>query len=263
MAPPEPPMDEHPDVIRAEFTRQAEPIETATAFRDRRILDRIRQTIGTGGRLLDVACGPGILLADLADRFDSVTGIDLTPAMAERAREKLGAAGIDATVDVGDARDLPYPTRSFDAVVTRLFLHHLDRPAAVVKEIARVLRPGGIAVVTDIVSPEDASAAALHNALEWLRDPTHVRALTESEMLSTIADAGLRVDDVDRWLQPRHLDEWLAIVNEPARAGAVRIVMTELARLGSDAGMGLRVEHDEVVFDHRWVLIAADKPNIA
>ncbi|MEU8975657.1 class I SAM-dependent methyltransferase [Streptomyces monashensis] len=100
------------------------------------------------GRLLDVACGTGILTRRLAADRPAlrVTGADLTVAMVRRAGARLPGAVVRA-----DSRRLPFPTGTFDAVTSVWLLHLLDDAGdvrAIVAECARVLRPGGVYVTT-------------------------------------------------------------------------------------------------------------------
>jgi SAM-dependent methyltransferase len=106
-----------------------------------------------GGRVLDVGCGPGRLAIPLARHGLDVTGLDLDPAMIERARINAGRAlGDDRRPSfvVGDAASLAFPDGSFDLVVSTMSMHHWEDPIAGLREIARVLRPGGRALVWDL-----------------------------------------------------------------------------------------------------------------
>jgi len=106
-----------------------------------------------GGRVLDVGCGPGRLAVPLAQHGLNVTGLDLDPAMIERARINAGRALGDErrpSFVVGDAASLGFPDGSFDLVVSTMSMHHWEDPAAGLREIARVLRPGGRALVWDL-----------------------------------------------------------------------------------------------------------------
>jgi SAM-dependent methyltransferase len=88
------------------------------------------------------------------------------------------------------AEAMPHPGGTFDRVVTRYSLHHMQDPAPVMREIYRVCRSGGQAMVIDIVSPEDEGTAELYNHLERLRDPSHTTALSPSALEALAADAG-------------------------------------------------------------------------
>jgi SAM-dependent methyltransferase len=69
-------------------------------------------------------------------------------------------------------------------------VHHFDRPARVTSEIFRVLRPGGSFVIADVISSEVPADAELQNAIEILRDPSHVRMLAGSELTALVEQAG-------------------------------------------------------------------------
>src|SRR5215211_7729469 len=108
-----------------------------------------------GARVLEVGCGPGHLSNRLARRHGlEVTGVDLDPAMIERARANAGRPGSARerrpSFVVGDAASLAFPDRSFDLVVSTLSMHHWSDPAAGLAEIGRVLRPGGRALIWDL-----------------------------------------------------------------------------------------------------------------
>lgn len=126
----------------------------------RRIADDIAATAPDSGAVLDAGTGPGVLLVELAKRRPDLTlaGIDLSADMVAAAGRNLGDR---VTVRVADVTELPFPDDSFDLVVSSLSVHHWDRPAAAVPELARVLRPGGRFVVYDFrFAPFDELAAA-------------------------------------------------------------------------------------------------------
>ncbi len=251
-----------PSRIQEEFTRQAETLSVAAAFTDAGVLDRIRAAAGPtkAMSILDVGCGPGILAAALAPYAGEVVAYDLTPEMLERARQRCQEAGLqNVRFDLGRAENLPFADQSFDVVVTRATLHHFSDPQLVVGEMVRVTRPHGKIVVTDVVSSENADDAGLHNALEILRDPSHVRMLSPSEILRLIGAAGLRVAATTTWEMPREFDEWLQITNAPERRAPLLTVMRALAQAGIRAGIDLAVSGNTLVFKHQWLLVTAEK----
>jgi ubiquinone/menaquinone biosynthesis C-methylase UbiE len=120
-----------------------------------------------GARVLEVGCGPGHLAIRLAaDHRLSVVGLDLDPAMIERALTNARRSGVDPEPEfvVADVAALPFADASFDLVVSTLSMHHWDDPAAGLAEIARVLVPGGRALIWDL-----GSSAPLHHHVP---DPT-------------------------------------------------------------------------------------------
>jgi SAM-dependent methyltransferase len=160
----------------------------------------------------------------------------------------------------GDAESLTFDEAQFDGVVTRLAVHHFANPQRAFNEIQRVLRPGGTAVIVDVVSSEDADQSNLQNAIEQLRDPSHVRMLPASGLDACLARAGFRDLQHTTWDKSRELEEWMGIVNDPHRAKPIRAVVRALAEAGRTAGMGLSVKNGQVVFFHRWRLLKATKP---
>ncbi|HKU43006.1 MAG TPA: methyltransferase domain-containing protein [Polyangiales bacterium] len=178
-------MDTHRARIVDQFTRQAVPFSTAPGIRDQTALQLLVDCSGVTKQesVLDVACGPGLVLRAFAPWSAQVTGIDVTPAMLVRARELV--AGLpNVTLDAGDVAALPYPDHSFDVVVSRFAFHHLPNPQAVLGEMKRVCRPGGRVIVCDLLASEDPNKAAAFHELELIRDPSHYRARRLDELQS-------------------------------------------------------------------------------
>jgi ubiquinone/menaquinone biosynthesis C-methylase UbiE len=256
-------MQDHQRRVRDEFTRQAETFSSAPAITDKALAQRIIEALGkdSSGDVLDVACGPGVVSAAVAAFAREVVAFDLTPRMLEKAALRCKAAGRDnVSFREGNAEQLPFADGAFDAVVTRLSVHHFDQPARVFSEAFRVLRPGGCFVVADVVSSEVAAEAELQNAIETLRDPSHTRMLPAVELGSLVEAAGFAIEARTNWAKPREFDEWMGIVNAPSRAHPLRVVVQTLAHAGLSAGMGLSVDADKIRFFHHWILIAARKP---
>jgi ubiquinone/menaquinone biosynthesis C-methylase UbiE len=246
------------DRVRDEFTRQAETFSASSAITDAALTQRLVAALGEAARgvVLDVACGPGILSAAIGKTAREVVAFDLTPGMLQKAAQRCAEAGLANVVfREGNAAALPFADATFDAVVTRLSVHHFDQPGRVMSEIFRVLRPGGSFVIADVVSSE----SELQNAIEILRDPSHVRMLPGSELTSLVSDAGFAVQLQTAWDKPREFEEWMGIVNDASRVPPLRAVVRALASAGVSAGMGLSVEGSEIRFFHRWNLIAARK----
>src|SRR5204862_825198 len=109
-----------------------------------------------------VACGPGLVAVAFAAVARHVTGIDVTPAMIERARAHAAEKGVaNVGWHVGDVLPLPYPKGSFSIVVSRFAFHHFPDPRAVLAEMRRVCAPGRrLGVAAAVAAPDPAKGAA-------------------------------------------------------------------------------------------------------
>jgi len=187
-------MATHREVILGQFSRQALPFSAAAMISDKGALNMIVDAVQPSPKdiVLDVACGPGLVVCAFAPYAGRVIGIDMTPAMLDRARLLAAEQGV-RNVDwhQGDIYSLPYAAESFTTVVTRYSFHHLIDPAAALREMARVCAAKGRIVVVDAYAPEDYQQAAEFNRVERLRDPSHVRSLSLSALLDLFARVGL------------------------------------------------------------------------
>lgn len=184
----------HQDLILDQFTRQATPFSTANTITDANALRMIIEAAKPEPhhKLLDVACGGGIVVCAFAPHVKHATGIDMTPAMLDRARQHAADTGVaNVTWDRGDVMSLPYADGAFDIVVTRFSMHHFPDPLGVLREMVRVCAPGGRVVVVDMYASEEPAKAVEWNRLEKLRDPSHVRCLTLPELQALFGQAGL------------------------------------------------------------------------
>lgn len=253
---------DHLERTRSEFTRQAAQFASSAAITAAELTARFVDAVdgGPAARILDVACGPGIVTVGIAAKAQEVVAFDLTREMLRQARTRCAKAGLtNVRFEQGSATALPFPDGSFDGVVTRLSVHHFDAPAAVLREMFRVAKPGAQLVLADVISSADPRESALHNAIEILRDPSHVRMLPVRELLGLVTDAGFVVETESTWDQPRGFEEWAAIVDDPQRIGPLRVIVDRLARAGEHAGFGLTVTDGAVGFFHRWHLVVGRK----
>lgn len=106
------------------------------------VLDRLEEC--PGGKLLDIGCGTGIMLADISEKFGerfSLHGLDLSGESLKIAGEKCGGA---AELTKGDSENLPYEEGSFDILLCMHSFHHYPHPIKSLREMLRVLVPGGV-----------------------------------------------------------------------------------------------------------------------
>ncbi|SRR5579871_1232625 len=96
-----------------------------------------------GHRVLDVACGTGVVAITAARLGGRVAGLDLTPELLERARENAGVAGVEVEWHEGDVEQLPFGDAAFDIVLSQFGHMFAPRPEVATAEMLRVLKPGG------------------------------------------------------------------------------------------------------------------------
>lgn len=105
------------------------------------------QVAASGGRVLEIGCGPGVDTVELVRRGVSLTGIDLAPAAVELSRQHLAGLGLEADIRLGNAEALQFPDESFDTVYSFGVLHHTPNLERAIAEVRRVLTHGGRAFI--------------------------------------------------------------------------------------------------------------------
>jgi ubiquinone biosynthesis O-methyltransferase len=151
-----------------------------------------------GELVLDGGCGNARDLIELARMGCSGVGIDYSPNMVEEARAALAEHGLtDVTVEVGDLTDLRFADEEFDKVYASEVLEHIPDYQKAVSELARVLKPGGTAVVT---TPNRHSLygfdhyVILEKVLRWDPDHPYDEWKTHSELASALKTSGLEIE---------------------------------------------------------------------
>lgn len=146
------------------------------------------------GTAMDIGAGPGFTAFAVADHCDRVIATDVTPEMLEQARALRAERGAPQTeLVLTAAESLPCRDDSLDLITSRTAAHHFLNIDVWLAEVHRALAPGGELILVDTISPDDAEAESWMHGIEIWRDPSHVRNPTETEWLSAIERAGLRV----------------------------------------------------------------------
>jgi ubiquinone/menaquinone biosynthesis C-methylase UbiE len=247
------PVDKQRRLILDQFTRQAVPFSEMHARDDAKIYRLLIETAGIGSEdeVLDVACGPGLVVCEVARVARHVTGVDLTRAMIEQAEARQRSLGLtNLTWSVVDAQPLAFPDAAFSRVITRYSFHHFTDPAGVFAEMVRVCRPGGRVTVCDVFtsSPEQAEA---YDRLERYRDPSHTRALQLAEL--DVMFTGLKDVRREFYTYPVEVEDLLSrTFPGPGGADAFRRTIDAdvgVNRLGIDASRegGLRFAFPVVI----------------
>ena len=147
--------------VKAQFGRTAEAYVSSKGHAKGADLQLMVEVAGEveGLRALDIATGGGHTALAFAKAGAIVTATDLTPTMLERASEfitaELGEDADRARFELAAAEDLPFADASYEIVTCRIAPHHFADPEAFVREVARVLVPGGRFFLIDNIAPED------------------------------------------------------------------------------------------------------------
>ena len=210
-----------------------------------------------GEKILDLGCGTGHTALAFAARGAEVEALDLTPEMLVQGRRMAEERGLaNVRFREGDAAHLPFADGAFDVVASRLSAHHYARPEAAVRDAARVLRPGGCLLLVDSVAPADPAQDTFLNAIELLRDPSHVRDHTVGQWCALCEAAGLAPELLETWTYRLAFDAWVERIETPARE--VAQLRSLLARAPDEVRAAFRIA-DDGSFDMPAALIRARK----
>ncbi|MYM81317.1 methyltransferase domain-containing protein [Duganella sp. FT50W] len=217
-------------VVAQQFGNTASAYLTSTVHAQGADLTRLRDIAASLPKrpvVLDLGCGAGHASFAVAPVAESVTAYDLSPEMlnvvADAARER---GHHNLVTRQGNVASLPFDDASMCMVITRFSAHHwLDVPAAL-REVRRVLKPRGVFVIIDITAPETPLHDTTLQAVELLRDASHVRDYRRSEWTHMLSEAGFSSEPGYGWKLRMQFDEWTARMRTPAeRVTAIRSLL--------------------------------------
>lgn len=214
--------------------------------------------------VLDVGTGPGTLALALAETGARlVLGVDISEAMLEQAEYLRLTTTSPSHERVGfrlaPAHNLPFADDRFDAVFCRLILQYFKHPQESIREMVRVLKPGGYLILAELLSVDDPVKRATQNAIEERRDPGHVAARSADQYRKLVAEAGLVVDRSEIVTFERELDEWLSSLDASPEDRAAVGDMLEAGLETDAAGVNARHSGNTLIFDQRMIYLKAVK----
>jgi cyclopropane fatty-acyl-phospholipid synthase-like methyltransferase len=176
----------------------------------------IGQFLSPGAAVLDIGCGIGRMLKPLAQRFRKVHGVDISPEMIRRAKERMkGLKNVEVWANNG--RDLrPLQAEQIDLALSLIVFQHIPDPEIIrgyIHDTYRVLKPGGLFKFQ--VWGRDDTAEAAKTEEESERDTWFGTRFTEREMRQTTAEAGFLVLSMYTWHQPE-LDYLFVVAQKPS-----------------------------------------------
>jgi len=192
-------VSEETERLKRIYEKQAPRYDRSIAFWEKVLFRDGRQWVCSRaqGEVLEVAIGTGRNLTFYPAGV-RLTGIDLSPAMLERARERAGELGVEVDLREGDAQDLPFPGGSFDTVVCTLSLCNVPDDRRAVAEMKRVLRPGGRLLLLDHIRAASGLGRAVQKALEFVWVRLEGEHLLRRPLEHAKAE-GLRIEERERY----------------------------------------------------------------
>ncbi len=213
-------------------------------------------------RVLDVATGAGHTGLFLASLGHLVTLSDITEPMLQRAKEAADARGLAVQLRQHSAEAMPYADGSFDLVTCRVAPHHFSSPENFVKEVARILVPGGYFLLIDGTVQDDAPEveAWLHH-VEKFRDPSHHRFLSPRtwKILCDLSGLSIEMSELHTRKQPDLTWYFEAANTSPANREAV-LKLVENAPASVRQLLGLAEEQGKIVWWWQMLTLIAHKP---
>ena len=202
----------------AHYQERASDYVTSAVHASGADLDRIEALlIGRKvGRALDLGCGGGHVAYRAALHADQVVACDVTPGMLEvvaRTAEEKGLSNI--ATRLAAAESLPFETGAFDAVLSRFSCHHWMELEAGLAEARRVTADQGLAVFIDTLGGPDAAHDTHLQAVELVRDPSHIRNRNPSEWLRLLNEADFTVEEYATWRIRILFDSWCERTRTP------------------------------------------------
>jgi len=220
----------HHDVVVQQYDERAKAYLTSAVHAAGEDLALIAQAVGQRpvATALDLGCGGGHLSYVLAAQVARVTACDLSPAMLQTVAEEAQRRGLpEIETHQCAAEALDAADASFDIVATRYSAHHWRHADEGIRQMARVLKPGGLAIFMDVVSPDDPLLATWLQSIELLRDPSHVRNASVPEWQRRIETVGLALQDIHAFRLPLEFSSWVARMRTPeTHVAAIRSLQT-------------------------------------
>lgn len=158
---------------------------------------------------LDAATGGGHTANALAPLVNHVTALDLTPEMLVSAKKFITGNGHSNVEFVeGDAENMPFQDETFDIVTCRIAPHHFPNVKDFIKEVYRVLKPGGRFLLNDNAAPEKDEFDHFYNKIEKLRDYSHFRAWKKTEWFQMLEMENFEIFEMHRFEKHFEFEDW-------------------------------------------------------
>lgn len=209
----------HHDKVDRQFGSQASAYLSSTVHASGRDLERLGARLATfpHAKLLDMGCGAGHASFIAAGQVKEVVAYDLSEQMLAVVNDAAQTRGIsNLTTRHGYAETLPFDDQSFDIVISRYSAHHWHDVGKALREVKRILKPGGVVIFMDVMSPGHPVLDIWLQTVEALRDTSHVRNYSSGEWLSLFNEAGLVSQTLLCDRLKLEFSSWIARMRTPA-----------------------------------------------
>jgi SAM-dependent methyltransferase len=235
----------HDNLVAGQFGPRAEAYVASAVHAAGPDLDRLAAIAAAhaGGRALDLGCGGGHVAYRLAPHMASVVAYDLSDEMLAAVARTAAERGLaNVSVRQGRAERLPFADGAFDFVASRYSAHHWGDLQAGLNEARRVLRPGGHAVFIDGLAPGRPAVDTHLQAVELLRDTSHVRDYGADEWAGALQRAGFDQRSMARYRLRLEFASWVERMRTPPHY--VQAILALQAGAPEEVRQALGVEAD-------------------
>ncbi|MBM3106850.1 methyltransferase domain-containing protein [Pseudomonas sp. V1] len=208
----------HTDVVQRQFGEQANAYLSSAVHAQGSEFALLQAELAGQGRarLLDLGCGAGHVGFHVAPLVREVVAYDLSQQMLDVVAATAAERRLENIVtECGVAERLPFADASFDYVFSRYSAHHWSDLGLALREVRRVLKPGGVAAFIDVISPGSPLLDTYLQSVEVLRDTSHVRDYSAAQWLQQISEAGLSARSHTRQRLRLEYSSWVERMRTP------------------------------------------------
>ncbi|HIE3847284.1 TPA: class I SAM-dependent methyltransferase [Pseudomonas aeruginosa] len=235
----------HTDVVQRQFGEQANAYLSSSVHAQGSEFALLQAELAGQGeaRVLDLGCGAGHVSFHVAPLVGQVVAYDLSQQMLDVVASTASERGLgNITIERGAAEHLPFVDDAFDFVFSRYSAHHWSDLGLALREVRRVLKPGGVAAFIDVMSPGSPLLDTYLQSVEVLRDTSHVRDYAAAEWQRQLSEAGLHVRSHSRQRLRLEFGSWVERMRTPLEMrAAIRLLQQAM---GQEVREYFQIEQD-------------------
>lgn len=250
-------MSDHDSVVQQQFGDRADAYLASSVHAHGEEFALLREQLRSyaEARVLDLGCGAGHVSFQLAPLAREVVAYDPAQPMLDLVAATAHSRALaNIRTQRGSAEALPFADSAFHFVASRFSAHHWSDLERALREVRRVLKPSGRAVFIDVAAPGSPLLDTFLQALELLRDPSHVRDYSSAEWFERLGAAGLQVDSYRRQRLRLEFESWVRRSGTPAPMREALLLLQK--RVGEEVRDYFEIAADGSFTCHVIVLVA-------